>query len=110
MTTTTTTTTTTHALVMGGRTSEGRYSTSIEMLTPDSICTPDIPPLPVGRHYARSVFYHDKIFYCGGYYGGSQSTCHSLALLEKDAQWEQESSLVTPRSWFTMTVVRDTVY
>ena len=57
------------------------------------------------------MFYHDKILYCGGYSAfGSQATCHSLTLLEEDAQWEQESSLVRRRGGFAMTVVRDTVY
>ena len=78
--TTTGTKMTAHALVMGGETGEDSYSTSIEMLTPDSVCTPDIPPLPVERQGASSVFYHDKVFYCGGYNKfsrGSHATCHS---------------------------------
>ena len=96
---------TTHALVMGGTTSD--FSTTIEMLTPDSVCTPDIPPLPVGRVAARSVFYHDKIYYCGGFSDdfSPQATRHSLSVLEEEAQWQQESSLVMARRGFTMTVV-----
>ena len=51
---------TTNALVLGGMT-YNVDDTSIEMLTPDTGCTPDIPPLKEGKWAARSVFYHDKI-------------------------------------------------
>jgi len=92
----------THSLVMGGNLA------SIEMLTPDSICTPDIPPLPVAIQYASAVFYHEKIFHCGSY--TSTDMCHYLPILEEDAQWDEERSMVMERGRFSMTVIMDNVY
>merc|ERR1711890_109957 len=101
---------------MGGHTIRDPWIRSIELIMPNSAdtCEPDIPSLPVSTRGSKSVFYHGKIFYCGGDNSQYQAVpdCHTISVLEKDARrrWEQESFLVKPRDVFSMTVANDAIY
>merc|ERR1719481_306256 len=57
---------TVNTLLLGGYTDTEGYSTSMEVITSTGVCTPKLPPIPVGRSYAGAVLIHSKILYCGG--------------------------------------------
>merc|ERR1712002_975206 len=86
--------------------------TSMELITDTGVCTPKLPPIPVGRHSAAAVLIDRKILYCGGSDGLSyQRSCHSYQLGGGDTQWEEEPGMVTARGYFSLSLVGDdTVY
>ena len=56
-----------HTLVLGGETDDADYSTSVELVTPDLVCSPKMDPLPVGREQPQAAMLGSKVFYCGGF-------------------------------------------
>merc|ERR1711915_252239 len=98
-----------HTLLLGGITPSSTYSTSIELITPTMTCTAG-NELPVGRYGASAAVLGSTIYYCGGYYGGSQTSCHSYDLNENSNQWAQEDSMKIARGYFGMSVIGSTIY
>jgi len=103
----------THAvntLLLGGRTETEYYSTSMEVITSTGVCTPKLPPIPVGRPYAAAVLIHSKILYCGGGDDTDSYRCNSYELGGGDTVWREEPGMVRTRSDFSLSVVGQTVY
>ena len=96
-------------LLLGGDTTSEWYSNSIELITSDTTCTPDMPQLPVKRSFASAVVLGAKIYYCGGYYYGSDfSTCNSYLFNEK--LWQEEESMIHARSYADMCIIGETIF
>jgi len=98
-----------HTLLLGGITSSSSYSTSIELITPTMTCTAG-NELPVGRYGASAAVLGSTIYYCGGYYGDYQTSCHSYDFNENSNQWAQEDSMKIARWYFGMSVIGSTIY
>merc|ERR1719158_297449 len=102
----------TNTLLLGGITDTEYWATSMELITDTGVCTPKLPPIPVGRHSAAAVLINSKILYCGGrdIDGTYHQSCHSYKLGEGDTNWEEEPGMVRGRIEFSMSVVGDLVY
>ena len=90
------------------------YTTSIQMITEDSVCTPDIPKLPVRREMASGELIGSKVYYCGGYFSsdtpGVKSTCHSYLLGGESLSWKEEPSMIFSRHSFSLTAVNEQLF
>ena len=77
-----------NVLLLGG----DRYSNSIELITSDTTCTPDMPYPPMIRFNAAGALLGEKIIYCGGHSesddSDSTNQCFSYLFIEK--MWEVE--------------------
>jgi len=100
-------------LLLGGFTKDSSYSTSLEVVTSDTTCNPDMPELPVGRNGAFVTLYGSKIFYCGGYNDETPTsfhqTCHSYLLGDSNT-WIEEPSMQVARRFAGMSVFGETIY
>merc|ERR1711962_194517 len=103
---------TVNTLLLGGGTDTEYYSTSMEVITSTGVCTPNLPPIPVGRTNAGAVLINNKLLYCGGYGGDHHyhGSCHSYHLGRGETVWREEPQMVRTRSWFSLSLVGDTVY
>merc|ERR1712130_122116 len=102
-----------YTLLLGGDTPDNDYSSTLEMITPNLVCSPNMPALPVGRIYAKAALLGSTIFYCGGLDGstpGYHGTCHSYLLGKESARWEEEASMNYAREWFDLTTIEDRLY
>ena len=100
-----------HTLVLGGETDDADYSTSVELVTPDLVCSPKMDPLPVGREQPQAAMLGSKVFYCGGFeYQDISKSCHSYDLDAEDEGWREEASMVFPRRSFSLTAVGDMIF
>ena len=83
-----------HTLVLGGETDLADYSTSLELVTPDLVCSPQMDQLPIGREQPKATVLGSKIFYCGGFERQSISkSCHSYDLDAEAGGWHVEASI-----------------
>ena len=99
-----------NTLLLGGTTETGGFSTSMEVITSTGVCTPKLPPIPVGRTHASAVLIHNKLLYCGGYNRDAMRSCHSYQLGEGETVWREEPQMVHTRGYFSLSLVGDTVY
>jgi len=100
-----------NTLLLGGQTESDTYSTSVELITSNVVCTPKLPPLPVARQNATAVLVYRTILYCGGFDGKYHRSCHSYQLGGGEmAAWKAEPGMVHARSSFTLSLVGDKVY
>ena len=107
-----------HTLLLGGSPvgddDFDGYTTSIQMITEDSVCPPDIPKLPVRREMASGELLGSRVFYCGGYFSsdtpGVKSTCHSYLLDDQAVSWEEEPSMMFSRHSFGLTAVNEKLF
>ena len=107
-----------NTLLLGGDTILQISTTSMELVTDTGVCTPKLPPIPVGRQSAAAVLIDRKILYCGGidrgdsgHYGGYHGSCHSYQLGGGErTYWKEEPGMVSVRSEFSLSLVGNTVY
>ena len=103
-----------HTLLLGGDTPSDDYSATLELITPNLACTPNMPILPVRRQSASATVLGSTIFYCGGYLAGFtpeyHGTCHSYLLGKEGERWEEEESMNHARRYFSLTVINDRIY
>jgi len=102
-----------YTLLLGGDTPDNDYSKTLEMITPNLVCSPNMPALPVERIYAKAALLGSTIFYCGGQDAGTPSyhmTCHSYLLGKESARWEEEASMNYARDNFGLTTIGDRLY
>ena len=105
-------------LLLGGKTADSTSSivatNTIDLITPNKTCTPDMAPLPVACYGAAAVVLDSTIFYCGGYNDEEtpayHATCYSYILGHGSDGWHQEDSMNYNRRYFSMSVVGDTIY
>ena len=105
-------------LLLGGKTADSTSSivatNTIDLITPNKTCTPDMAPLPVAHYGAAAVVLDSTIFYCGGYNDEEtpayHATCYSYILGHGSDEWHQEDSMNYNRRYFSMSVVGDTIY
>merc|ERR1719481_2542708 len=96
---------TVNTLLLGGLTDTEGYSTSMEVITSTGVCTPKLPPIPLGRYSAAAVLINSKILYCGG--GGerySYRSCNSYELGGGNTVWREEPGMVRTRSYFSLSL------
>ena len=90
------------------------YTTSIQMITGDSVCKPNIPKLPVRREMAAAELLGSHVFYCGGYFSREtpdvKDTCHSYLLVEEGSAWKEEPRMEFPRHSFGLTAVNGRLF
>ena len=90
------------------------YTTSIQMITGDSVCKPNIPKLPVRREMAAAELLGSQVFYCGGYFSREtpdvKDTCHSYFLVEEGSAWKEEPRMEFPRHSFGLTAVNGRLF
>ena len=119
-----------HTLILGGETSSG-YTASLELITENVVCTPDLPSLPTPTKNAQArrnietlkpyrfssnfqaFLYENEIFHCGGMTEEAlpfTEKCFSLSLTAPGAGWKQEHSMVFARTFFATSVIGNTVY
>ena len=95
-------------LIIGGKTdSGGTYSTSIEMVKEDEVCTPELPELPSGVSGASAVLLDSTILHCGGYGAGVphyRVDCYQYILGQGQEQWKRAPSMNYPRTTFSLSV------
>ena len=99
-------------LLLGGETSSKSFAwtTSVELITSDVICNPQMEELPVARWSAAAAVLGSKIFYCGGRDGQDHNSCHSFDLdTEGGGGWQDEASMVLERSYFGLSAIGDTL-
>merc|ERR1711962_1434001 len=102
---------TVNTLLLGGNTDTEEYTTSMEVITSTGVCTPKLPPIPVGRWAAAAVLIHNKILHCGGSGPGkSQGSCNSYQLGVGDTVWREEPGMVHTRYYFSLSLVGQTIY
>jgi len=101
---------TVNTLLLGGRTYTEDYTGSMEVITSTGVCTPKLPPIPVGRVGAAAVLIHSKILYCGGADDTDSYRCNSYELGGGDTVWREEPGMVRTRSFFSLSLVGQTVY
>ena len=95
-------------LLLGGDTSSGYLSTSVELITPNMTCTPQINQLPVRRRLSSAAVLGSRIFFCGGSDGSDYASCHSFDLDSEDNEgWEEEASMVFEKYGFSLLPVGD---
>ena len=93
-------------LLIGGRTSVEDYTSSLELITQNRTCTPQMDQTPLAKIGAGAVLLGSKIIYCGGVQDGIHvSTCHSFDL--DQGGWQDEPSMVEARSYFGLSLVAD---
>ena len=105
-------------LLLGGKTADSTSSivatNTIDLITPNKTCTPDMAPLPVAHYGAAAVVLDSTIFYCGGYNDEEtpayHATCYSYTLGHGSDGWHQEESMMYARRVFGMSVIGDTIY
>ena len=103
-------------LLLGGHTGGGgsEFSPTLELITAERTCTPNIPFLPVGRLGAAATVLGSKIFYCGGFnnkmHEHYHSDCNSYLMTKESNAWEEEDSMNYPRDLFTLTTINDRMY
>ena len=77
---------------MGGDTPENNYTSTLEMITSDLTCVPNMPSLPVGKQSASASLLGSTIFHCGGFDGVAawdyEGTCFSYLLATESGRWE----------------------
>ena len=100
---------------MGGDSLENNYTSTLEMITPDLTCIPNMPGLPVGKQAASASLLGSTIFHCGGFDGVAawdyEGTCFSYNLLATESgRWEVEESMKYPRWGFGLTSIGDRMY
>merc|ERR1711915_1113644 len=102
-----------HTLLLGGKTDNANYATTIEIVTPNMVCSPGMAQLPVGRRMASATLLGSKIFYCGGFNDGVvpsyHKTCHSY-LIGNSNTWHEEPSMVFDRANAAMSTIGGTIY
>ena len=92
-------------LLIGGSTYAAGYSNSLELITQNRTCTPQMNQT-VGKRGAAAAVLGSKIFYCGGSQDGIYvSTCHSFDL--DTGGWQEEPSMVEARAYFGLSVIGD---
>ena len=102
-----------YTLVLGGITSCESYSTSVELITDNTTCSPQMEQLPVARRFAAAAVLGSRIFYCGGYDGQYHRSCHSNDLGVDDdggilhPGWQEEESMVVERGRCGFSVAAD---
>jgi len=103
-----------HTLLLGGDTPSDDYSATLELITPNLACAPNMPILPVRRQSASATVLGSTIFYCGGFLAGFtpeyHGTCHSYLLGKEGERWEEEESMNHARRYFSLTVINDRIY
>ena len=93
-------------LVMGGQTVSEGPSISVELITTNRTCVPQMEHLPVARSEAAAAVLGSKIFFCGGDDYQYRRTCHSLNLEEGEGGgWVEEASLVFERESFGLSAI-----
>ena len=101
-------------LLLGGDTPSDDYSATLEQITPNLACTPNMPTLPVRRQSASATVIGSTIFYCAGFLAGFtpeyHGTCHSYLLGKEGEIWEEEQSMNHARRYFSLTVINDRIY
>ena len=98
-------------ILLGGWTSNDYYSTSVELVTPDQTCTPEMDHLPVGRVRAAASMLGSRVFYCGGYdHHQYHKSCYSYDLNTEGGVWHQEGNMVKERRSFGLTAVGQSLY
>jgi len=93
--------------VLGGETSSEDWSTSVELITNNTTCTPpQMANLPVARRFAGATVLGSRIFFCGGLNGQFHRTCHSFDLdSEEGGRWQEEASMVMERDSFGLSAI-----
>ena len=96
-------------LVLGGLFSSGGYDISVELITANRTCSPQMDQLPVSREDPAAAVLGSRIFFCGGHGDGHyQRSCHSYSLdLEDGKGWQEEASMVLEKSGFGLSVIGD---
>ena len=97
-------------LLLGGQTSSEGFSTSVELITPNTTCRPQMNPLPVARRFAEATVLGSRIFYCGGLNGQFQRSCHSYDLGVEGGGWQEEESMVFERDSFGLSAIADELF
>ena len=97
-------------LVMGGQTVSEGPSISVELITTNRTCVPQMDHLPVARSEATAAVFGSKIFFCGGDDYQYRRTCHSFDLDEGEGGgttggWVEEASLVFERESFGLSAI-----
>ena len=95
-------------LVIGGTTSFESHSTSLELITTDQVCKPQLAELPVGRYTDAVTVIGSMIFLCGG--EELDKSCLGLDLDQEDREWKLMASLVYFRVQFGLTTIGDKVF
>jgi len=102
-----------YTLLLGGTIPDNTYSTILEMITPNLVCSPNMPALPVERRYGSAALLGSTIFYCGGEDASTPNihgTCHSYLLGKESARWEEEASMNYAKDRFSLTTIEDRLY
>ena len=95
-------------LVIGGTTSFETYSTSLELVTTEQVCTPQMEELPVGRYSDAATVVGSMIFLCGG--DGRDKSCLGLDLDQEDHEWKLKASMVYFRVEHGVATIGDAVF
>jgi len=95
-------------LVIGGTTSFETHSTSLELITTEQVCTPQLDELPEGRYTDAATMIGSMIFLCGG--DGRDKSCIGLDLDQEEREWKLKASMVYFRVSLGMTTIGDAVF
>ena len=79
-----------NTLLLGGDTILQISTSSMELVTDSGVCTPKIPPIPVGRQSAAAVLIDRKILYCGGIDRGGGDFTVDIIDPVIHTSWEEE--------------------
>ena len=97
-------------LLIGGSTSAEDYTSSLELISQNRTCTPQMDQTPVPKYMAGAAVLGSKIFYCGGKDDYSKfNSCHSFDLSKEGGGWQEEPSMVEARLAFGLSVVADSL-
>jgi len=100
-------------LLLGGTTTQGAYSTSMELVTEHLSCVPSMPELPLAVHLSAAVLLGSTILHCGGHSSlipHYSRECFSYALEQAGASWQHSASMNHPRKAFTLQVYHGQVF
>ena len=97
-------------LLLGGETSSEGYSTSVELISANATCSPQMDRLPVARRFARAAMLGSRILHCGGLNGQFQRSCHSYDLALEGGRWQDEASMVMERDSFGLSAIGEMIF
>ena len=93
-------------LLIGGITELEGVTSSLELITQNRTCTPQMDQTPRPKLFAGAAVLGSKIFYCGGSQDESLvNSCHSFDLNKEGGGWQEEPSMVEARGLFGLSVV-----
>ena len=97
-------------LLIGGITSAEYGTSSLELITQNRTCTPQMDQTPIPKGFAGAAVLGSKIFYCGGQDGDSVfNSCHSFDLSKEGGGWQEEPGMGEARVAFGLSVVADSL-